>query len=336
MATNKHAQIRYNTLDQCFSNWGRRYYIEDLVEACNQALYDFTGITDGVKKRQIFDDINFMESSQGWSIELNRIKDGRRVYYRYFDKSFSIKNQPILQSEINQINETLLMLARFKGMPQFNWIEELSIRLETAFNLKHMKQPMVGFEQNPYLKGLEFFQPVLNAIRYQRVLIIQYKSFKQTASESITFHPYFLKQYNSRWFVFGLNQTFGSISNLALDRIISLNETAISYIENHEIDFEEYFEDVLGVTLKPDQIPQKIVLEVSPELWPYIETKPIHGSQKVKQISASAIILELNLIINYELITTIFSFGEKIKVIEPESLKQIITDKARKLLANYF
>lgn len=68
MATNKHATIRYHALDRCFSNWGRRYYIEDLIEACNAALNEFSGVEDGVKRRQIFDDITFMESEQGWSI----------------------------------------------------------------------------------------------------------------------------------------------------------------------------------------------------------------------------------------------------------------------------
>lgn len=65
MATNKHAIVRYNTLNKCFSNRGRKYYIEDLVKACNHALYEFYGIEDGVKKRQIFEDVKFMESARG-------------------------------------------------------------------------------------------------------------------------------------------------------------------------------------------------------------------------------------------------------------------------------
>ncbi|MDD3064027.1 MAG: WYL domain-containing protein, partial [Massilibacteroides sp.] len=39
MPTNKNAQIRYQALDKCLGNWARRYYIEDLIEACNEALY---------------------------------------------------------------------------------------------------------------------------------------------------------------------------------------------------------------------------------------------------------------------------------------------------------
>ena len=65
MATNKHATIRYHTLDKCFSNFNRPYFIENLIEACNQALFDFGGIEDGIKRRQIYDDITFMESEQG-------------------------------------------------------------------------------------------------------------------------------------------------------------------------------------------------------------------------------------------------------------------------------
>ena len=64
MATNKHAIIRYQALDKCFSNWYKRFDIEALVQACNDALYQFTGIDEGVKKRQVYSDISFMMSDQ--------------------------------------------------------------------------------------------------------------------------------------------------------------------------------------------------------------------------------------------------------------------------------
>ena len=47
MATNKHAIIRYQALDKCFSNWHKRFDIEALVAACNDAIYQFTGIEEG-------------------------------------------------------------------------------------------------------------------------------------------------------------------------------------------------------------------------------------------------------------------------------------------------
>lgn len=335
MATNKHASIRYNALDQCFSNFGRNYYIGDLIEACNNALYDFSGTTEGVKRRQIFDDIKFMESEQGWSIPLERVKDGKRTFYRYADRSFSIKKQPVNETEARQLKETLSILTRFKGMPQLEWMEEMLVRLESTFHIKVNNAPIVGFEQNQYLKGLNYFTELFNAIQYKKVIEIKYKSFKQPAPINITLHPYYLKQYNSRWFLFGYSEEADSISNLALDRIAEIKETGKAYIENETIDFEEYFEDVIGVTVTGNQDPVQILLHVSNKLWPYIETKPIHGSQKIKEKTDKFVLLELSLQINYELVALIFSLGEDVKVIAPNELTNILRKKAESLLNNY-
>lgn len=335
MATNKHATIRYHALDQCFSNPGRNYFIEDLIGACNNALYEYTGTLEGIKRRQIFDDIKFMESEQGWSIPLNRIRDGRKVFYRYSDRSFSIKNQTINESEVKQIKETLSILNRFKGMPQFEWMEELLIRLESTFNLKGIDKPIVGFEQNPFLKGLNFFTALFNAIQYEKVLIIKYQSFKQTKPVQLIIHPYFLKQFNNRWFLFGHNEEHRTISNLPLDRIMEIMETNKKYIENEFVDFEEYFYDIVGVTVNKDKEPIKIILHVSNKLYPYIESKPIHGSQKLKERNKNGSLFEFFMQINYELISMIFSYGEEITVIEPKELKTIIKTKAENLMQNY-
>jgi len=335
MATNKQATIRYHALDQCFSNPGRRYFIEDLLEACNKAIYEYNGMSGGIQRRQIFDDINFMESEQGWSISLDKLRDGKRVYYRYSDKNFSINKQVINESEANQLKETLSILSRFKGMPQFDWIEELIVRLESTFKLKSIDNPIIGFEQNPYLKGLNFFTELFNAIYYKKVLNIHYQSFRQEIPAEIYLHPYFLKQYNNRWFLFGLNESTNSISNLALDRIIKISEISKEFVENKTIDFEEYFDDVLGVTVFEDKEPVKILLQISNQLLPYIESKPIHGSQKLKERNSKGAVIELLLQINYEAISLIFSYGEEVTVIEPEELKTIIKTKAEKVFKNY-
>lgn len=335
MATNKHATIRYHALDKCFSNIGRKYFIKDLINACNDAIYDFTGKLQTVKRRQIFEDIKFMESEQGWAIPLDRIRVGRRIYYRYSEKNFSIKKQIINEMEANQLKETLLILNKFKGMPYFSWMEELLIRIESTFKFKTNSNPIVGFDQNPYLIGLNYFTELFNAIYYKKVLSVSYRGFKQKKSTKICLHPYFLKQYNNRWFLFGLNEQTNSISNLAIDRIIDIEEKNYDYIENKTINFGEYFEDVVGVTVKENQLPVKILLQISNELFPYIERKPIHGSQKIKGKNIKGVLVELLVQINYELIAQIFSFGEEIKVLEPKELKDILKIKAEKIYKNY-
>lgn len=333
MPTNKHAQIRYQALDRCFSNFGRRYFIEDLVEACNKAIYEHEGIEDGVKKRQIQADIAFMESEAAWSIPLMRNRDGKRVYYCYEDKKYSIKNQPLSENEIDQLKSTIYMLNRFKGMPQFTWMEEILARFENTFKLKGTTSVIVGFEQNQYLRGLNFFSDIFNAIINKQTLNINYKRYTKDPTELI-FHPYFLKQYNNRWFLFGLCEHLKekqSITNLALDRIETILPTTAQYKENCMIDFDEYFEDVIGVTVH-DNAPERILIEVDNSLTPYIETKPLHGSQKIKDRTSQSTTIELHLIVNYELEHLLFGYSNKIKVISPEYLRERMVEKAKEAI----
>jgi predicted DNA-binding transcriptional regulator YafY len=334
MATNKHAQIRYIALDNCFSNYGRKYYIEDLVAACNTAIYDFTGKHEGVKKRQIYEDIKFMESGQGWQIELDRVKDGKKIYHRYLDKNYSINKSPLNQVEVTQISEVLLTLSRFKGMPQFEWIDEITSRLQSISGLNVNK--IIDFEQNQFLKGIELITPLFNAIYNKRVLKISYLPFKGEKGIVYTLHPYYLKQYNLRWFLFGLNEQSNQISNLALDRILKLNEVSTEYRENADIDFNEYFDDIIGVSVISTKPIEKITLLISNDLWPYIKTKPIHGSQKPPQFTNDGILIELRLIVNYELVATLLSHGNGLKVLSPESLVKEMKNKAQQILNNYF
>ena len=205
MATNKNATIRYQTLNRCFRNPGRKYYIEDLIKACNESLLDIDPYSTGIKRRQVFDDIKFMRDSQGFDAPIESYKDGKKVYYRYNDTSFSINNQPLNENEANQLKEALLTISRFKGMPQFEWVDEISARLDSGLGLSNKSGKIIEFEQNSYLRGLEHITPIYNAILYQKVVEIEYRSFKQDLPQTIVFHPYFLKQYNNRWYIFGLN-----------------------------------------------------------------------------------------------------------------------------------
>lgn len=335
MSTNKHATIRYLALDKCFRNPGRKYFIDDLIKACNDALFEFNGSSNGVQRRTIFDDIKFMESTQGWSIDLERKNDGRKVYYRYTDSSFSINNHLLNESEENQLKEVLLTLSRFKGMPQFEWIEEMVIRLESSFSLKGDTGKIIEFEQNQYLKGLEFFSEIFNSILYKKTLEIQYKGFKQLKTEIITFHPYYLKQYNNRWFIFGRSNGRVDLTNIAIDRIQKIKESRITFQENNIVNFNEFFEDMVGVSIYPESKPLKIVLQIGNELWPYIETKPLHGSQKLIKKTKDGTVISLKIHLNYELKSLLFSLGENLKILEPDVLSKEIKLKAKQIIKNY-
>lgn len=328
MSVNKNALIRYQVLDRCFRNTGRMYFWEDLLEECNKALMDFDPNSEGIQRRQLFDDIRFMESDAGWSIPLGRIRHGRKVFYRYEDLSFSISNQPLNDSEAEQIKSALQIFSRFSGTPQFEWVNEMIPMLESKFGLIERKSEIISFESNIDLKGLHFLTPLFNAIVNERVLLVKYKDFKSSEPYEITFHPYYLKQYNNRWFAFGFNSDNQVPNwNLALDRIESLSETAQKYKQS-ETDWEDYFFDLVGVTRPENANLQEVVLKFSPEVAPYIITKPIHPSQKHKN-DPTGLEVKIKVIPNFELERLILSFGEQVKVISPQDFKERISQRLK-------
>jgi len=335
MSTNKNALIRYKVLDNCFRNPGRRYFIDDLIAECDCVLLEIDPDSNGISRRQIFEDIAFMESKEGWSIDLDKLRDGKRVYYRYADMSFSINNMPLNEVEINQLKAAVDILSQFRGMPQFEWVNELLPKLQQGIASDEENDTIIEFDSNQYLKGIEHLGPLHNAIFYKKVLTISYQPFENDAPFDILIHPYFLKQYNNRWFLFGYNPEKERYDwNLAIDRIISIKETKGKYQKNN-IDWQEYFEDIIGVTKPVDAVPEKVVLHFKGRTGSYMESKPLHGSQKQKWVDQYTLEVNLDIIINYELERLILSYADSVVVLKPKELASTIKKRLNEALGLY-
>lgn len=335
MATNKNALIRYKVLDKCFRNPGKRYFIGDLISECESVLLEIDPDSNGISRRQIFEDIAFMESIDGWSIELDKLRDGKKVYYRYADMSFSINNMPLNEVEINQLKAAMDILSQFKGMPQFEWVNELVPKLHQGIALDNESATIIEFDSNQYLKGIEHLGTLHNAIFYKKVLAVSYQPFENDAPFDVIIHPYFLKQYNNRWFLFGYNPEKEKYDwNLAIDRIIAIKETKGKYQKNNNIDWQEYFEDIIGVTKPVDAVPEKIVLHFKGKTGKYMETKPLHGSQKSKWIDENTLEITLQVIPNYEFERLLLSYADSLIVKQPAELSDILKKRLNLALKN--
>ncbi len=336
MATNKNALIRYKVLDHCFRNPGKRYFIDDLINECEKVLLEIDSDSNGISRRQILDDIKFMESKNGWEMELTRQREGRKVFYRYTDTSFSINNMPLNEVEISQLQSAADILSHFKGMPQFEWVNELLPKLKQGMASHEASATIIEFDSNQYLKGIEHLGELYNAILYKKVLSISYQTFEEDKPTEIIFHPYYLKQYNNRWFVFGYNpQKVKYDWNLALDRILVITEIKGKYQKNIQIDWVEYFEDIIGVTKTVDASVENITLHFFGKTGKYIESKPIHGSQKIKWIDENTLEANFQLIINYEFERLILSYADSVSVIQPLSLAKAIKNRLKEALKQY-
>ncbi len=333
MSKTKNATIRYQALDRCFRNPGRKYFYSDLLEACNDAIYNYDK-GEGIKERQLKDDISYMESEQGWSIDLEKARDGKKVYLRYSDTNFSINNQGMNELEAEQLKSAMLVLGRFKGMPQFEWINELLPKLNQSFLLPDNSSEILSFETNEFVKGTDHISRLFNAILYKQTLQISYQSFKSEIPNTLIFHPYLLKQFNNRWFLFGKSEGYENLTNLALDRIEKIEDCKEEYQPNNIEDFDEYFVDIIGVSKSSEEI-LKITFNASPSIAPYIETKPLHGSQHPMEETANGYTFSIEVIPNFELEKMILSYGEDLTVLEPEEFRLKLKNRLANNLKNY-
>lgn len=319
MSSNKHAQIRYKVLDDCFSNFRKQYYFEDLLDECNYALSDYG--SDGIMTRTLRADISDMRKMCMKSgVEILALKNNAGdYYYRYSKKGFSIYNSGLNENDINQLKETISMLQRFKGAPSLDWVSEIIVKFQDKLNLRGASQSVVGYHENADYTGLDWFQEIFDAIINKSVLIINYRTFSETPYEWIV-HPYYLKEYNNRWFLLGLNEEKQVILNIALDRIDDIDQIKKEYIPS-TINFETYFDNIIGVTLPDGQI-ETIRLQFSEHRFPYVMTKPIHKSQHIVDIDKR--IIEINVIPNKELESLILSYGNDVEVLAPAGFRDKI------------
>ncbi|XOV94268.1 MAG: helix-turn-helix transcriptional regulator [Bacteroidota bacterium] len=321
--------IRFWAYDQCLQNRKIKYTWKDLLKKANEASEE-AGY-EPIKKTMFYKDIHAMQAPP-YRAPIETIKEGRDSYYRYSDPDFSIKNQKLNELEAEELKSALMVLSRFKGMPQFDWVNEIIPKIEQQFGLNNESTSIIGFDENVDLKGMEFFGELFNAILYKKPLIIHYQSFKSTEPKAFEISPFYLKQHNNRWFLFGQVERFPGLTVLSLDRIEAIKETKTAYIQNTSYDFDEYFEDIIGVTKPEGQECEKITLWFSPSQSPYIKTKPLHGTQKQRFNEDGSSEVTIEVISNFELQQLILSYGEHCRVLGPDNLAGIMSSRVKKMM----
>lgn len=329
MAINKNALLRYQTIDKCLSNTGRGYTFDELLNEVNNALLKDNPENTGIEIRQLREDIRNMkkESIYGAPITSKPSGNGRKHFYFYEDPKFSINNRPLNDTEMNQLDSLLNLFDRFENIQGLEWTSEMGVKLKHSFK-NNNSQKVIRFDNVGEYEGYKFITPIFNSIINKRVIKVNYKPFDKEEFQ-FYFHPYYLKQFNNRWFVFG-NNTDLKINNfnLALDRIVKIHETDEKYI-NSSTDWEEYFDEIVGVTKFSDAKIEEIKLQFSAEQAPYVLTKPLHPYQ-INKKNEKGLLVTLKLIPNYELEQLILSFGEKVEVLSPLTFR----DKIQKRILN--
>ena len=335
MALNKNALIRYKTIDECLQNHYRKWTLDDLIEACSNALYEYEGRDINVSKRTVQLDIQMMRSDKlGYNAPIEVYE---KKYYRYADEEYSITDIPLTENDMNVLSETVEMLKQFKDFSLFSELGGIIQRLEDkVYTEKTDQSAVIHLDKNEKLKGLEHLDVLYQAIIKKMVLKIKYQSFKAREASEIVFHPYILKEFNNRWFLIGRPgvEAKKPLVTFALDRIVGIDyDTAITY-KNNNFNGDEYYKDVIGVTVSNTRA-ERIQFWIDKKNAPYVITKPFHRSQRVIKKTDNGVIFNIFVQINFELERLILGFGDSIEVIKPQKLRNRMKQKLEKAAGFY-
>lgn len=313
---NKNKLVRLKVLDDCFRNRFMRHTLEDLINACAEALYEYEGVDKGISRRSVQEDIKDMRSGKfGYEAPII-CEDG---CYFYSDKNFSISNSPLTGKDYQAISRSLAVLEQFGELGQLEALRQVEEKLQNVLSAKKEdERRLIQFEKSEYPAAGKWLSKLLGYTRAKQGLTLFYHPFTYDAPAPFDTFPLLLKQYNGRWFLIGYHQQLGFIQNFALDRIVDVSlNPAIEAPENPQQLLEQY-NSIIGVS-SPKAGVELITFQTTPSLRKYLETKPLHHSQKLTDSKNNVFQLEVG--VNFELKARLLSFGSELTVLGPESLK---------------
>ena len=340
---------RYALIDSMLANRHKAVSIQDITDFVNEHLPEF-GIDEGVSKRCIEKDIEYLEWSSPFSVELERysidattVND--RVFkkrcLRYADPTFSIFKKKLTQDEKAVLESALTTLGSFDGLDNFEWLAELRKQLKVE-----ERKPIISLSKN-LVENSTLIASLFSAISNEQVVELTYRKFLDSTERKVIISPYLLKEYNRRWYIVGGAYDTNRVLNFALDRLVEIEFKTGYTFKPCETDLEERFEEIIGVTFNEEVPLTQILFWVSDAIKGYIHTKPIHGSQiHIKGDRADKLhilypqlqsgdFLTIECRENFELIRELTAWGDDLIVLTPVSLRDRIVDRINRMKTRY-
>ena len=339
MPLNKNFQKRITILDECFSSPTGQFTLEKLIEVIGDKL-DMS-----ISRKTIQNDISYIKETienknsaridfDKFPVFITKLFVGREKVFKYSSPDFALGNQLLSKTDQEQLEETLAILSRYRNREDFFWLDEMFPRIKSAFNIVHEDyNGLISYQSNRDYSGESWVGKIYNQLIRKKIVVIEYKSFKEVKATLRRIHPYHLKQYNNRWFLFGWEESknYTGITNLALDRFINISETIEDIIPN-DVDWADYFDDMIGVSRPNNKDLVELKLRFSVKRIPYVITKPIHGaSQLLDKTDPEKRTIILNLLPNNEMYQTLLSFGDDVEIIGPVEVRDAMKEITNKM-----
>ena len=332
MPISKDYSMREMLLDQCLST-GKEYTREELMETVNSEL---------VRRRRnpIASRSTFMLDIQEMNSKFRKMYGktgivytdrGRKRYYRYRLGIQSIYNRELTAEEVEKLQEVRNLLQGLRGMPNLEWLDPMTARFDQQ--MMGPQRTIACFEEGT-AGDEKHFLTLFNAISNKQTMTIDYQRFGLEPKQRIIY-PYYLKQYWRRWYLFATIKAHDFVTCFSLDRILAVAKNNVDPYVESSVDFEHFFDDIVGVTHPDNAAVEHVVLKGDTWVEYYLHTLPIHPLQQLESLGAEGCRVTLDVMINNELIQELAFYGDHLRVELPQRLRDVMAERAQGQIDDY-
>jgi predicted DNA-binding transcriptional regulator YafY len=337
MPLNKQALLRYRVIDRCLRDKKMAYpSLEDLQHEMERTLSMM------ISPSSIEKDIRAMRKDPELGFEAP-IKYNRKYNgYEYTDPNYSISNVPLSDEDLSAIEFAALTLRQFEDLPLFGdfrgAVDKIFQAIDIGSALEYEDLPqVVQFEKSPKVEGTEHIETVLDCIKERKPLAFFYRKFNSQEGKNHLVHPYLLKEYRNRWYLIALQDSNELITTYALDRMAKPEaNNSIAFRAPYKVGFDAqaYFEHSFGITTFKGE-PEEVILSFEPLQGQYVRTQKLHETQEELMDNSQEYRIKLTVGVTIELEMAILSYGEKVRVIQPKSLRDKVEERLASALKAY-
>ncbi len=342
----KNQYERYKQIDRILRSVPDGLPLDTLLERLNGSM----SYENQIKRRQLQYDLEALKDLYGAPID-NK-KGARRI--KYEDASYSIVTHEMKEALRNMSEQ----IETIQANPRLLWLQNLILMLQDTYFTNEMAMEAIDFGDNLEYENSsrvhEFFSYILN----KQVLELNYNAGFGKPQKRII-HPYFVRQYNNRWFLFGYceqaareGKPVSGILNLPLDRIVGVKTVPTIYRELTVQDIkdfkEDYFGDIVGVTRLDSEGPIHLVMRfdfstgdskqdnAARRDYFYLRTKPFYpyinfpSEKEIEKTGCAEV--SMDIIPNKELEGILLRYADSAKILGDEPFRNKMLDRIRNIV----
>jgi predicted DNA-binding transcriptional regulator YafY len=206
--------------------------------------------------------------------------------------------------------------------------------LFNSLNIAEDLTPFVHIEKHQP-QGTESLYGLLHAIKNNQKILLTYEKFDDNTKTKKALEPYALKEFKNRWYLLARDTKQDVIKTYGLDRITDLEIHASKFSKKQNFDVAQMFKHCFGIITPDNQSPEDIILSFHPQQGKYVKSLPLHATQQIITDNAKELRVQLKLYVTFDFMMELLSYGDYVKVIQPQSLVAKIKEEYKSALKQY-